>query len=287
VKKLGLIIFLCGCITVIVGGAQAGTWYNMSFYTDMQFGNGDSHVAIQNSNDKWDFYNWISYTDGGNNTRTFEVRYHDDGLKPTGYYPIPTGDATYEDNNMGTDVDDTLTYYALWYVPIYIYAGGTNQMTYDGINESSEAVWSYVSGDWKLVSKITGFDAQYTITSDKFVSTSDWDATKKGDVDRLWGNDDYYLDTGKTYPFFSYDLANDGNANGIFDTGDTNVATENIVLASSWVWIGSGSPGTPPIMPYANIESDQIAAVPIPSAVLLLASGLFGLIGLRRFRNRG
>jgi hypothetical protein len=35
------------------------------------------------------------------------------------------------------------------------------------------------------------------------------------------------------------------------------------------------------------LKQDQLVAAPIPPAVLLLASGLLGLIGIRRFRNRG
>jgi|GEM_PF-1821208 len=288
-RKLFSMLFAFSLMLAVAQGALATLWYNMSFYTDMQFGNGDSHVVIQNSNDRWDFYNWIAYTNGGNNTRQFRVRYHDDGLKPTGYYPIPGG---YEDGSAGTDVDDTLIYANLWYVPTYIFAGETNQMTYQGINSSNEAIWTYISGNWRLTSKVTGFDARYTITSDKFASISDWDAAKKSDVDRLWGDNDYFLDTAKEYPFFSYDLAGDGNANGLFDAGDINVNTGNIVLTSYWTYIGGYTPGYvlgPPSIPYVNIESDQIGEpIPEPGTLLLLGSGLAGLMGYGsgRFRRK-
>jgi len=269
---------------ISIGGvASANDWVNMSFYTDMQFGNQDSHVAIQNSNDRWDFFDWVQYTDGGNNTRGFRVRYHDDGLKPSGYYPILGGS---EDAIAGTDVDDTWSYDHLWYVPIFLYAGGVNDMIYDGINVDDEAVWHYDSGDWRLVSKITGFDKKDTITAAKFLTASDWQWTLGGDVDRLWGDANYELDTTEEYPFFSYDLANGGNANGVFDTGDINVSTGDIVLQSQWEWMGTGDPETSPAMPYVNIESDQIGLIPEPATIIMiLGGGIAGLAGIVRRRK--
>ena len=35
------------------------------------------------------------------------------------------------------------------------------------------------------------------------------------------------------------------------------------------------------------VEGGTLTVVPIPPAAILLASGLLGLVGIRRFRNRG
>ena len=267
-----------------------GALYNMSPYDDayVQFGNGDSHAAIQNSNSSSDYWDYGTYTSQMDYTIRYRFRYHDDGLQSeSGYYPIIYG-GNIDDVNAGTDVDDAFEYRWAAVVPLFIRPyvsldgiianAAYGEGVYQGIT-SNKAVWHTDFTDWRLVTEVTGsWDSTHTITQDIFQTDSDWSATYMSDLDRTSrysGDNDYHLDTTEEYPFFLIGDEEEGWAAGMI-----NETTEYLHYYSTWLYTGAGPAPADPSLWVLYPEMDVLAAaIPEPISLIFFGTGLIGVIG--------
>jgi len=79
---------------------------------------------------------------------------------------------------------------------------------------------------------------------------------------------------------------------GVYDAlASVNGASLADLFKVDFIWLGQGNPGSQPFEVYDNtwnvIESGNTAPIPEPGTILLVGSGLLGLVGLKRKQKQG